>query len=188
VFDDGLPLKPGGIVKPSIGSKSILAQGDKKIKGKKTAKPKRSGKGKLDIATADIIPLSLRHNPRLNQVFRRSMVALSHHFPGTASSLNFAAHMTVDLARSITFLTTIHVLLDLLRTKACLLTQVWLLPSVLLKNIIITQLHCGARSPALGARPGNTSTKPFITGDAIISNSINCINIVPSSENSSPTL
>ena len=53
IFDDGLPLKPGGIVKPCIGFKSVLAQGVNKLKGKKSARPKRQGKGHIDIATAD---------------------------------------------------------------------------------------------------------------------------------------
>ena len=49
MFDEGLPLKPGGIVKPRLGPASKIGTGQK-IPGKKAVKKRRPGKGKPAIA------------------------------------------------------------------------------------------------------------------------------------------
>ena len=51
MFEDGLPLKPGGILKPTLGPRSQIRQGGK-LKSKTAHKKKRPGKGKPGITGA----------------------------------------------------------------------------------------------------------------------------------------
>ena len=60
MFSDGLPLKPGGIIKPHIGPKAAVRPGAV-VPSKKMNKKKRAGKGKPPVQVAGSIQNPLKY-------------------------------------------------------------------------------------------------------------------------------